>query len=259
MSTLFVHAIGLAAPGLPNWAEGKNTLSGAQPHVRAELPLYQPQLLPPNERRRATPAVRQAFRAAEDAVQGRDPSVLASVFSGSDADMAILHRVCLALLESKPMVSPTDFHNSVHNAAAGYWSIAVGARAPSSTLAGYDGSFALGLIEAAGQVQECDTLLVVFDVPAPEPLLSARPLTSAASCALVLSKNAGDAPLARLSLRLAQEDETVMEDATLEALRLSNPALRALPLLALLARGVSGRVVLPGSGGQNLRVKIEPA
>lgn len=257
MSTLYVHAVGLAAPGLPNWAEAQPVLSGAQAYVHSELPLYQPQLLPPNERRRATPAVRQAFRAAEDAVQGRDPSVLGSVFSGSDADMGILHRVCLALLEPKPMVSPTDFHNSVHNAAAGYWSIAVGSRAPSSTLAGYDGSFALGLIEAAGQVQECDTLLVVFDVPAPEPLLSARPLTSAASCALVLSTQRGDEPRAALSLRLTQEAETVMQDAALEALRVGNPALRALPLLALLAQGKTGDVVLPGSGGQNLRVRVK--
>src|SRR3546814_13168726 len=54
---------------------------------------YAPPLLPPNERRRATPVVRQAFRVAEEAIAGRDAGDLATVFAGSDADMAILPRI----------------------------------------------------------------------------------------------------------------------------------------------------------------------
>lgn len=261
MNSIFIQAVGLAAPGLANWAEARVVLSGAQPYTAAELSPYQPQFLPPNERRRATLAVRQAFRAAEEAVQGRDAAALASVFAGSDGDMAVLHRICAALAEPARMVSPTDFHNSVHNAPAGYWGIAVGSRAPSSTLAGYDGSFALGLMEAAALASECDALLVVFDVPAPEPLLSARPLRCAASCALVLAASAGAAPLAELQLAWAAESETLMSDPALERLRSGNPAMRALPLLRLLARRESANVVLPCSGGRNLSVslRVDPA
>lgn len=257
--SVYVHAVGLAAPGLPNWAQGRAVLRGEQPYVPTELPPYAPALLPPNERRRATPAVRQAFRAAEDAVAGRDPSAYATVFAGSDADMAILHRICAAVADETKVVSPTDFHNSVHNAAAGYWGIATGARAPSTTLAGYDGSFALGLLEAVVQVQTLmlPTLLVVFDVPAPEPLLHARPLAAAASCALLLTPQPQDAPLGRLRVRLTPEPETALDDAALEVQRQANPALRALPLLQLLARGERGSVVLPGAGGRNLAADFD--
>jgi len=258
MISVHLLSVGLAAPGLPDWTQGREVLAGRAAFVPADLPPYAPRLLPPNERRRATPAVRQAFRAAEDAVGERDPSQLATVFAGSDGDMAILHRICAALAQPEKVVSPTDFHNSVHNAAAGYWGIATGCRAPSTTLAGYDGSFALGLLEAAVQTvtQNHPTLLVSFDVPAPQPLYAARPLRDAASCALLLGADQGDGALARLGIAQCDEAETELDDAALEAHRRGNPALRALPLLRLLAAGQSGRVVLPGSGGRNLLIEV---
>ena len=43
-------------------------------------------------------------------------------------------------------ISPTQFHNSVHNAAAGYWHIAAGSAAPSLSVGGHDGAFAAGLL-----------------------------------------------------------------------------------------------------------------
>lgn len=259
MIDLHVHAIGLAAPGLPNWPEGAAVLRGERPCDPQPLPLHAPQLLPPNERRRATASVRQAFRAAEEAVAGRDATQLATVFAGSDGDLTILNRICTALAAHSSAISPTDFHNSVHNAAAGYWGIGIGSRAPSTTLAAYDGSFAQGLLEAGLQVvtQGQPVLLVVFDVPAPEPLLQARHLASAASCALWLDAAPGPAPLARLRLELSSEDETRLDDPTLETLRRGNPALRALPLLRAIAGAQPDRrLVLPTASGRNLAVSL---
>ncbi|WP_020647736.1 beta-ketoacyl synthase chain length factor [Solimonas variicoloris] len=255
-----IEAIGLAAPGLPDWPSAARVLRGEAAHEAVELPAYAPQLLPPNERRRATPAVRQAFRVAEEAIAGRDASSLATVFAGSDGDMSILHRICAAVAEPQKLVSPTDFHNSVHNAAAGYWGIAVASTAPSTTLAGYDGSFALGLFEAALQVvsDARDVLLVVFDVPAPPPLFDARSLGCAASCALWLKPAGGAAPLGHLDLALGDAAETTLEVSALEALRLANPALRALPLLQRVARGEAGTVVLPNAGGRALHLHWQP-
>ncbi|WP_051362207.1 beta-ketoacyl synthase chain length factor [Solimonas soli] len=256
-----IEAIGLATPGLPDWPSAARVLRGEQGYVASELTSYAPQRLPPNERRRATPAVRQAFRVAEEATAGRDAGALATVFAGSDADMGILHRICAGVAEPQKIVSPTDFHNSVHNAAAGYWGIAVGATAPSTTLAGYDGSFALALLEAALQtvVEGRDTLLVVFDVPAPEPLLAARPLGCAASCALWLKPDDGTAaPLGTLELALADAPQSTLADAALEGLRLANPALRALPLLRAIARGEAASLVLPNAGGRALRADWQP-
>ena len=68
-------------------------------------------------------------------------------------------------------MSPTKFHNSVHNAAAGYWTIGTGCMAPSNSLSGYECSFAAGLLEAAAQcaADRRPVLLVGFDVAARRP------------------------------------------------------------------------------------------
>jgi hypothetical protein len=46
-----------------------------------------------------------------------------------------------------------------------------------------------------------------------------------------------------------------MDDAALESVRASIPAARALPLLALLARGVAGRTVIEYLDGLSLDVR----
>ena len=61
----------------------------------------------------------------------------------------ITHQICEALARPEREVSPTSFHNSVHNAPAGYWSIATGSRLASTSICAYDVSFAAGLLEAA--------------------------------------------------------------------------------------------------------------
>ena len=154
MSAWFIKSVGIAAPGLAGWSASRDILRGSTPYAAVAETPYAPALLPPNERRRATASVRQAFRAAEDAVSvaGVDARALASVFASSDADMAVLHRICAALAQTPRAISPTDFHNSVHNAASGYWSIAVQSTALTTTLSAYDASFTVGLLEAAALV-----------------------------------------------------------------------------------------------------------
>jgi hypothetical protein len=250
-----VEAIGFAAPGLENWLATRAVLRGEAAHTAAELSVYQPGLLPPNERRRAAPAVRLAFRIAEDAM-GRSrfkPAELATVFASSEGDTSILHRLCTALAEPSRAVSPTDFHNSVHNAAAGYWSIAAGARPPSTSLSAFDASFCAGLVEAATLVhaERAPVLFASYDVVPPEPLRTERPIDIPVGVALVLTADAG----APLELSIASGEETMLEDVALERLRLANPSGRALPLLRLLAREESGSVVLRGAGSQRWRVR----
>jgi hypothetical protein len=217
-------------------------------------------MLPPNERRRATPSIRLAFQAAEDAMKGTElqASSLATVFASSDADLAIIHRICLALTATPRFISPTDFHNSVHNAAAGYWSIAAGARAASTTISAHDGSFAAGLLEAWLQVQadDCDVLLVAFDLPAPEPLHATRVIDCPAAVGLVLSRQPRAHTLAALTCATTVEAETVLADAALEQLRMSNPAARALPLLRHLATGRAESLVLPMTRDANLAITL---
>jgi len=257
--TVFVEAVGLAAPGLANWQSAVPTLRDERPYVAAALPPHAPALLPPNERRRASSTVRLAFQAAEDAMRTSSIAAanLATVFASSDADLNIIHRICTALTVTPRLISPTDFHNSVHNAAAGYWSIAVGARAPSTTISAHDYSFAVGLAEACGcvLVDGCDTLLVAFDLPPPPPLYEKRPIAQPVAAALVLSRNQTANTLAGLRYRRVAAPPTAMR-AELESLRLSNPAARALPLLANLARRLDGEVILPVSENAGLAVEL---
>ncbi len=259
MKPLFIEAVGLVAPGLPTWSDSLPVLSGQTPYVPAELPACQTQLLPPNERRRLTASVRLAFRVAEDALRGAGlpASELATVFATSDGDLEVLHRINHSLAQPARAVSPTDFHNSVHNAAAGYWGIAASARLPSASVAAYDLSFAAGLLEAAALVlgDELNTLLAVYEAPAPAPLLAKRPIGAICGTALVLTPQRSPRSLAALELSMTVEAETVMDDPALEVLRRSNPAARALPLLRLLARRQSGQVALPAPNGA-LRVRL---
>jgi hypothetical protein len=257
-----IRSVGIAAPGLAGWDASREVLRGALPYAAIEETAYAPALLPPNERRRATASVRQAFRAAEDAVRGSDARQLASVFASSDADMAVLHRICAALAQTTRSISPTDFHNSVHNAASGYWSIAVQSTAPTTTLSAYDASFTAGLIEAAAMTAEHgDVLLVAYDAIAPQPLLNKRSMALSAGVALILGRQDSDADaatLGRIDIAFAGSAESVCSNAPLEAARAANPALRALPLLELLAARRGGAVVLRGSGAMHVTLGYAP-
>jgi beta-ketoacyl synthase-like protein len=257
---LAIRAVGLAAPGLAGWADAAPVLAGARAFVAASETPYAPALLPPNERRRATAAVKLAFRAAEDAVSnsGADARLLPSVFASSDADMSVLHRICAALAQRPRLISPTDFHNSVHNAASGYWSIGVGSTAPTTTLSAHDASFVAGLIEAVALARErtADVLLVAYDVVAPPPLAAKRPLAISAGVALILGPVAGT--YGSLELALDGDGETTCDNPALEALRTGNPAMRALPLLALIAARRAGVATLRGTGGLHVAVRYTP-
>jgi hypothetical protein len=262
MTKCVVKAVGIAAPGLSGWAAAAPMLAGETEFVFAAEPPYVPALLPPNERRRATAAVKLAFRAAEDAVNAAraDARQLASVFSSSDADMGVLHRICFALAQTPRVISPTDFHNSVHNAASGYWSIGVGSMAPTTTVSAYDASFTAGLIEAMALANDraADVLLVVYDAPAPPPLAAKRPLSAAAGVALVLAPHTPSADGGSLELALDGSEESLCANPQLEPLRSGNPALRALPLLELIAARRAGSVTLRGTGSLLLRLRYAP-
>jgi hypothetical protein len=219
-------------------------------------------MLAPNERRRATAAVKLAFRAAEDAVAGAgaDARQLASVFSSSDADMFVLNRICAALAQSPRIISPTDFHNSVHNAASGYWSIGVGSMAPTTTVSAYDASFTAGLLEAVALARDraSDVLLVVYDAPAPQPLAAKRPLAVSAGVAMIVGPAASPATAGGLVLEVGVLSETPCRNPALEALRTGNPALRALPLLELIAAGHAGTVNVRGTGSLFVSLRYTP-
>jgi Beta-ketoacyl synthase, N-terminal domain len=258
MNRALIAGVGMVAPGLPSWREAMAILTGAAPYVAAPIGAVQSDLLPANERRRAPLGVRMALRAAQEAAAAAPASAeLASVFASSDADIEIIHRISTALAEPSRSVSPTDFHNSVHNAASGYWSIGTRAYGPSSAVSAYDFSVAAGLQEALAllKVDDLDVLLVFYDVPVPPPLFASRPVTLPAAVALLLTRSCAQ-PLGAVSMCVAGTEST-LADPGLEALRLANPAARALPLLQALAMQCAGVVGIRSYDDRCLGIRVD--
>ena len=256
----YVDGIGLLGPAIPDWPTGARVLTGEMAWVRSPTQLPPPQCLPSAERRRTGAIVRLALAVGLEATSraGIDPTTLPAVFSSSGGDGENCHEICRVLATAERQVSPTRFHNSVHNAAAGYWGIATGATAASNALCAYDASFGAGLLEALTQVavEGIPVLLIAYDASYPEPMRSERPIPDAFGVALVLSPAAGAASFAHLALSLGGAPADRMPEAGLESLRVAIPAARSLPLLAHLARRSAGRVVLDYLDGQHLAVQV---
>ncbi len=259
MTPVHVDAMGLAGPGMVGWQDSLAVLAGESAYRAGESPGCVSKLLPANEQRRVSATVRLALQVAEEAMAQSSLAMdcVCSVFATCHGDTEIINRICVALTEPQRPVSPTQFHNSVHNAAAGYWAIAAHSPRPSTTVCAGHGSFVAGLMEAVAQLQveARPVLLVAYDYPAPEPLAASVGTYPPFAVAMVLRPDA--TPLSTL-LRI----ETVsgqpvqgMNCKELEGLRVSNPAACGLPLLRLLATGNPGRVVLPHVDGLQLAVE----
>jgi hypothetical protein len=257
----WVTGIGLIAPGLPNWAAACAVLRGEQAHENAPTVLPVPELLPPAERRRASRVIKLALGIGLEAVKhaGADASTLATVFSASGADGHNCHQLCEQLATEDRQISPTRFHNSVHNAAAGYWSIATHSMAACQVIGAYDASLGAGLLDALAQValDGQPVLLVAYDSEYPEPLRAKRDTPDCAGVALLLSPHAEGA-LGRISLQPTQSTAEAMGNPSMEALRQAIPAMRALPLLRRIATGEAGDAVLDYLAPMQLRVDWQP-
>jgi hypothetical protein len=258
--------IGIAAPGFEGWEAARRVLGGEAAYVHAPLAMPAVQAMPATERRRAGASTRLAIGVAQQAVAaaGVDLGTLASVFASADGDSDNLHQICLALAGVAPEMSPTRFHNSVQNAASGYWSIAMQSRAPTTTLNGLEGVFATALLEAAAQVvaEGRDVLVIACDLPMPPPLHALHPLAEGAGVALVLRPAAAPGTLAVLDLALVSDPAaraTRHDDGALELMRTMNPALRSLPLLRSIARSERATVVLDLDDAQRLQIDVASA
>lgn len=261
---VYVEGIGLWAPGLEGWASSRDVLAGKRLYAPAPLALPPSPLLPPNERRRTVATVRLALKVGAEAFAnaGRDPSLTATVFTSSGGDGETLHGILDSLNSAELDVSPTRFHNSVHNAPAGYWTIATRSREPSTSLCAFDASFPAGLLDAAAQAvfDRCAVGLIAYDLPYPEPLHSARAIAATFGVALVLTPDATPTSLAQLTLKLGHgfTAPTSLADPALEALRQGNPAARSLPVLEALARASVAEVALDHVNGNTVAIAVAP-
>lgn len=170
-----LRGLGFWAPGYPTpeaWAE--------RPADCPEDPAATPraELLPPMLRRRTSLLTRMAAEVAHQALRrgGLDPAHTAMIYGSVYGEIRTTLDLLAALLEPGAPLSPTKFHNSVHNTASGYVSITTGNRVGDAALSGGPSTLAVGLLEAAARVacEGGDAVLVIAEEPLPEPLAAGR-------------------------------------------------------------------------------------
>ena len=267
---VFVEGVGIAGPGLNGWQASHSILAGTAPYVRAALVIPPSDLLPSAERRRTGVPVKLAIATGCEAIaqSQRNPSELPAVFASSAGDGENMHCIFEMLANDGREVSPTRFHNSVHNAPSGYWSIATKSMESSTSVACFDASFVAGLIEAATQTLAGGNavVLIAYDAPYPQPLHAARSISTTFGVALVLHSRKTDHSLAELEIDISRGNHasTPIANAELEAMRVGTPAARSLPLLATLAAlnskktDLSGKIYFDYIAGNQLDVVVRP-
>jgi len=242
-----VEGLGLWTPQLGDVGALRALLAGSSVTPPPARPMAA--TLPANERRRAPESVLLAIEVAGQAVamSGRAANELACVFTSSHGDQTITDYMCATLATAPTELSPTRFHNSVHNAPVGYWTIATGCHAASTAVCAHTLSFGAGLLEAVSLVlaDHRPVLLVCSDITGTGPLREVTGCTQSFGAAMVLAP-VSDAPVtATVGLRLSSGGRAAATPLAepLAAWRAGNPAARALDLLVpLLQREAHARV-----------------
>jgi hypothetical protein len=251
VSRAFVSGLGLCVPR----HSGAVTWQAAFPDVA--LSEATGELLPPALRRRASSLARMAAAVAGQAAHqasvdlSRVPIILGSAYG----EIVVAVEMMREFDGPTALPSPTRFHNSVHNAAAAYLSIATGNRGFSTALAAGTATPAVVVFEAVALLGECggDALLVLLDEPPPSPFERAEPYPAAA-VAFCLSSRSGPQSLAALSE--PRRGSTTRADLPDGLER--HPCAGAFALLAAVASLRSGNVSLGADAVGDWLVDVSP-
>lgn len=259
---LYVNGAALWAPRLPGWERACRILAGEEaPPEPASRP--SPELLPPNERRRAPDTVAVALDAALSACRnaGVAPGSLSSVFSSMHGDLAITDYMCATMASEPALVSPTRFHNSVHNAAAGYWTIGAECVRPYTALSAGEYSFGAGLLETCVQARSSgeNILLVAYDIDSRGPLAAMARSKHLLASALVIGPEPGAHALAAFDLSLRIEPGLTASHARPEnaALVAGNSSESCLPLMEALARREERQLLCLATSTLALEIRLQ--
>jgi len=260
--TVAVEGVGLWSPLLPGWQSSTPILRGESEPAAAAATRPAPDLLAPNERRRAPDSVLLALEVAQQAcaMAGRDPRDLPAIFASAWGDLTISDYLCATLARTPQDLSPTKFHNSVHNAPAGYWAIATGCMASTTALSAGEHTFGAGLLEAAllAHSESTPVVFACYDVAASGPLADVVPTRTGFGAAFVLAP-AGGRLGARLTLDLRQAaDSPALAPARglLQSAHSDNPASHGLPVLVALAQDEPHECIVSAGPRAQLHLEI---
>jgi len=169
VKSLFVKGVGLWAPGYP---DAKAWLAG----TASEDVVKPPVDLAPSRMKRATSintlgAVEAVTQAGRDA--GWDLSTPATVFGSAHGEIQIAVDQMEMMHDGDGKISPARFKNSVHNTAAGLFSIAAKNKGFTTAIAAGPNTFAMSLFEAGVVVlsgRASRAIVCVSEEPLPEPI-----------------------------------------------------------------------------------------
>nr|WP_324256900.1 beta-ketoacyl synthase chain length factor [Cellvibrio fontiphilus] len=258
--------IGAWGPAFNNWPELQALF--ANPSIGEDLQwatqVPKPEIIPSNERRRAPLPVRAAVDVSWQALQqaGLASSDVACVFGSGLGDTEITDYMCRVLTTAEKQLSPTKFHNSVHNAAAGYWTISTGCMKSANSIAAYQNTAGLALLEAIIQCQQHSepVLVTLFDTAAHDAYRQIFACEHSFAVALLLvPAGSASSPIARLTLgdeNTAAVVEPQLPSTQLAALYRDNPSAKVLGLLQQLATKQAGQASFALSPARVLNLEV---
>jgi Beta-ketoacyl synthase, N-terminal domain len=187
-----LYSAGVLAPGVSSLAELLTLFRTGKCGVSESLALPIPTMLPTNERRRASEVARLVLACAEQAMltSPYPPDQLRCVFTSDEGTGDVCQQMLEALATTR-QVSPLLFHNSVHNAPSGYFSIAYQNHQPAVSVSMGCESFASGLLCAVSEAATSGqpVLFLAYDPPLPEPMCSLLPIQQATATAWVIASD----------------------------------------------------------------------
>ncbi|MDC0361736.1 beta-ketoacyl synthase chain length factor [Halioglobus sp.] len=240
-----ISGIGAWGPGFSNWAELRSQLGHTEknckrPATKIETASPRPEIIPANERRRAPLPVKIAIEASTQALNmsGLDPASVACVFGSGLGDTEITDYMCRAVNAQAPKLSPTKFHNSVHNAAAGYWTISTKCMKSANSIAGYTNTVGLCLLEGISicLTDSAPVLITVFDAAASNTYRELFDCQDSFAAAILISPEdmiSNKPDIATLSIRSSNTEHVTpaLANSKLDTLCDTNPAAKMLLLL----------------------------
>ena len=186
-----LHAAGVLAPGLSCLDDLRAACRSGQLHDAVQpAPTPSPDVLPANERRRASQVVRLTLACIEQALTSSpfEAESLRCVFATDEGTGEICQQMLHALDTTRQM-SPSLFSNSVLNAPSGYFSIGYRNRQSATVISVGLESFAAGLVFAATEAWSTGqpVLLVSYDPRMTPPMDELLPIRVSTASAWVIS------------------------------------------------------------------------
>jgi len=200
-------------------------------------------------RRRASGLTRLVAEVAAQA-SGQAGAELAGstfVFGSSLGEVGCAVEIIASFRGEGGLPSPTKFHNSVHNTAVGYLSIATGNRLGATAVAAGPATAPMALLEAAMLLSERGgaALLLLADEALPTPLTSCGTYSTAAAALYLTAERT-----ARSIARLERLRRGTAVPPTFPAPWADHPCVGGLALAAAVEDGRSGSLWL-GPAGDN--------